>query len=215
MQFKRGAEVFTADGKQVGRIDRVVLDPKNKEIIGVVVRKGLLFTEDKVVPAGLIATATEDRVTLREKTGNLDDLTDFEERHYVPLNQPSDGSTPMFAPPVFWYPPIGAAVPYPGFTGQPYVTETEQHIPQGTVALREGAPVVSFDDKNVGGVDRIITGPDGREVTHLIISEGTLVKTRKLIPITWVDDVMEDQVRLGVDADLIAGLPEYTGDQAG
>ena len=34
MQFNQGAGVTTVDGKEAGHIDRVVIDPKTKEIIG-------------------------------------------------------------------------------------------------------------------------------------------------------------------------------------
>jgi uncharacterized protein YrrD len=45
----------------------VVLDPQTKKAIHIVVRKGFLFTEDKVVPISFISDATEDRVTLRTR----------------------------------------------------------------------------------------------------------------------------------------------------
>ena len=85
MQFKDGTSVYTFDGQDVGRVDRVVLNPKTKEVTHLVVRKGLLFAEDKIIPLHLIATATEDRVSLREGAGELDDLPPFEEIHYIPL----------------------------------------------------------------------------------------------------------------------------------
>ncbi len=43
MQFKRGAEGFTADGRKVGGIDRVVIDPRTREVSHVVIRKGFLL----------------------------------------------------------------------------------------------------------------------------------------------------------------------------
>ena len=83
MQFKDGTAVFTSTGEEVGHIDRVVIDPGTKEVTGIVVRKGFLFTEDKVVPISLIAAATDERVTLREDAGDLQALPDFEETHYI------------------------------------------------------------------------------------------------------------------------------------
>ncbi|MFN8447928.1 MAG: PRC-barrel domain-containing protein [Anaerolineae bacterium] len=41
MQFKQGTHVYTSDNQDVGTIDRVVLDPQNDEVVGLVVRKGL------------------------------------------------------------------------------------------------------------------------------------------------------------------------------
>lgn len=87
MEFKQGATVEMPTGDNVGHIARVVLDPRTKEVTHVVVRKGFLFTEDKVVPTSLIASATEDRVRLREYAGDLRQLPVFEETHYHPVNE--------------------------------------------------------------------------------------------------------------------------------
>jgi len=40
MQFNENAEVFTSTGEKVGRIDRVVIDPKSDELTHLVVKKG-------------------------------------------------------------------------------------------------------------------------------------------------------------------------------
>jgi uncharacterized protein YrrD len=81
MQFKDGADVYSASSDESGDINRVVLDPKTKEVTHIVVRKGLLFKQDKVVPIDLIAFTTEDQIVLREDAGDLERLPDFEEEH--------------------------------------------------------------------------------------------------------------------------------------
>jgi uncharacterized protein YrrD len=40
MQFTQNANVFTAQGQQVGSLKRVVLDPQTKEVTHIVVEKG-------------------------------------------------------------------------------------------------------------------------------------------------------------------------------
>jgi sporulation protein YlmC with PRC-barrel domain len=65
MQFKENAEVLTSSGEKVGRIDRVVIDPKSKELTHVVVKKGFLFTKDKVVSVDHVETTNEDRILLK------------------------------------------------------------------------------------------------------------------------------------------------------
>ena len=85
MQLKPDTQVVTADGKRVGAIDRVVLKPDTKEVTHVVVQKGFLFSEDKVVPLSLIGPATADKVTLRPDAGDLQELPNFEESYYIPV----------------------------------------------------------------------------------------------------------------------------------
>lgn len=77
MQFKQGTHVYTTDGKDVGAIDRVVLDPRTDEVTHVVVRRGWLFTEDKVVPIDLIDQAVAEQVQLRSDVRDLDRLPEF------------------------------------------------------------------------------------------------------------------------------------------
>jgi len=214
MQFKEGAKVFTADGERVGTIDRVVLEPDTKEVTHLVVQKGFLFTEDKVVPMSLVGPATEDQVTLRQDADGLEELPDFEESHYVPIDRGPEPTPGEMRPvrPLYWYPPIGAWWTIGGYTSYvkpQYVVKTEKHIPEGTVALEEGAKVVSSDGDHVGDIERIFTDPLEDRATHLLISEGLFLKEKKLVPTKWIAKIFEDAVHLAVDSDLVDSLPEY------
>jgi uncharacterized protein YrrD len=219
MQLAKGAKVFTADGERVGTIDRVVLEPESKEVTHLVVEKGFLFTEDKVVPMSLVGPATEDRVNLREGAGDLEKLPDFQETNYVAVEtvgpqgdpQPAPGS-PRWARPLYFYPPLGSWWRTTGFAdyAKPrYVAQTEKHIPEDTVALEEGAKVIGMDGEHIGDIERIFTDPVGDRATHLLIAEGLILKEKKLIPTVWMSTVLEDEVRLSVNSDLVESLPEY------
>lgn len=213
MELKKGTTVETPAGESVGHIDRVVMNPRTKEVTHVVVRKGFLFSEDKVVPISLIASTSEDRVMLREDAGDLQQLPAFEETHYHTVNESELGRESGrvgYAPPLYWYPPVIGMGPmtYP-YPGPGYVAETQENIPQGTVALKEGAKVISSDGKHVGNVERIFTEPQADRATHLLISRGLLLKERKLVPMSWVSDVTEDEAYLSVGSGTLEELREY------
>ena len=72
MIFKKGTGVRTADGKGVGKLDRVVVDPRTKEVNYIVVQQGGFGSSDsgKVVPLTLVAAADDDGITLREDAGD-------------------------------------------------------------------------------------------------------------------------------------------------
>lgn len=214
MQFKQGTPVFTASGADVGRIDRVVLDPHTDEVAGVVVRKGFLFTEDKVVPIDLVFQAFEDRVTLRQGIGDtLKNLATFEETHYIPLEDvAARAPTVDYARSLYWYPPIGMGAAYAGTYPLPiphYWVETDQNIPEGTIALKEGARVISNDEKHVGNVERVFVDSKTDKITHFLISQGLFFKARKIVPTNWVDKVTEDEVYLLVSSELLNSLHDY------
>ena len=216
MQFKDGTSVYTFDGQHVGRVDRLVLNPKTKEVTDIVVRKGILFTEDKVVPLSLIASATEDRVSLRADTGKLDELPLFEEMHYIPVDEDelrnADHPAGM-ASSLYWYPPMAGWTGYPGGVGYAYPPlyriETDLNIPKGTVALREGARVFSANNDHVGNVAQVFTEPSGDQVTSFLMSEGIFFKAKKLVPVAWIGEIQEGEIHLSVGTPILDKLPEY------
>lgn len=217
MELKEGTSVFTTGGEEVGQINRVILDPATNEVTHVVVQKGWLFTEDKVVPIDMVGSATEDKVLLQENAGEFDKLPAFEETHYIGLgeeeyrpgtNLPVSG---RYAPAYYWYPPSGY-IGYPGYGpgfygGRPMVTT--RNIPEDTIPIREGTDVMSADDEHVGEVERIFMDADSNQATHFVISQGLLFKDRKLVPTYWVTSVDEDKVHLSVNSRLLERLPSY------
>jgi uncharacterized protein YrrD len=221
MQFKENAEVLTSAGDKLGRIDRVVIDPKSNELTHLVVKKGVLFTTDKVVPLDKVDTADGDQVVLKEGPADPDDFPDFEETHYVPIDQARAYAKRDLGGlrPLAWYYPLPGGAwwrrrmgGYPGYPDPPYTRRTELNIPADTVPLEEGARVVSSDDEHVGDVERVYVGEDKQRVTHLLISQGLISKVRRLIPTMWVEHVLTDRVRLSVSRDFVEGLPEYSPD---
>ena len=183
MQFKEGAEVFTTYGERVGTIDRVVLDPQTKEVTHLVVNKGFLFMDAKVVPMSLVGAATGDQVILRSGASGLDELPDFREPHVVPIDR--------------------------GYGKPKYVVKTQENIPEDSVALEEGTKVLSSDGEHVGDIERFLTDNLEEQVTHLLISEGLILKGKKLIPTKWITYISEAEVRLSVDSNLVESLPKY------
>ncbi|MBI1259361.1 MAG: hypothetical protein GC204_17990 [Chloroflexi bacterium] len=223
MQFKQGTHVYTSDGQDAGTVDRVVLDPQTSEVSSLVVRKGWLFIEDKVVPLSLVGSATDDRITLRETKSDLQKLPQFEETYYVRAADEGvweDKPAPTrndYAEPFYSYPPVGAAwwgapgyIDYlPGDLQPEFVARSQKNIPEGNVAVREGAHVISRDGKHVGDVEEVFTDPTTNHVTHIVISQGVLFKDRKVIPTNWIKAEGEEEVTLTVDTKVVDDLPEY------
>jgi uncharacterized protein YrrD len=216
MQFKVNAEVVTSEGDKVGQVDRVVIDPGSNKLTHLVVKKGLLFTEDKVVPLELVETATEDRIVLKEGPQDPDDFPDFEETHFIPVKETETfekrGTEGLSA--LAWYYPLPGGAwwhtrmgAYPGYPKPPYVRRSELNIPEGTVPLEEGAKVVGKEGEHVGNIERVYVDDEEQRVTHLLISKGLISKSQKLIPSMWVDSVREDEVRLSVGERFVEKLP--------
>jgi uncharacterized protein YrrD len=234
LELREGAGVYTPGDDQVGKVDGFVLDPATNEVTHIIVQKGWLFPEDKVLSFDMIQTADEDRVVLKENIGDIDQLPSFEETHYI---TPSDGdpgqpgeSSPAderrraqivredasegmsaalsYAPAYYWYPPHGY-VGYPvGYYGLPPM-ETVRNIPADTVPIKEGTDVMSSDGEHVGDVERLFIDPGSNKLTHFLISQGVFFKDRKLVPAHWVSGVDDDKVHLAVAADFLEQLPSF------
>jgi uncharacterized protein YrrD len=197
IQFQKGASVLTANGQQIGALERVVLNPENKVVTDIVVRTGTLFSKaDKVVPIEYVVETTENQVVLSNEAGELESFPPLEERHLVSENTNAAQQPADIPPVVYGSPGFGPMlVPAPG---EQIVTQIEQNIPVGTVAMKEGAKVISADGKHVGNVERVLADPSVDQVTHLVISQGLFTKANKLIPISYVMTVGEDTVHLRV-----------------
>lgn len=203
MQFKEGTAVYTADGEKVGHIERFVLDPTAQQIIGLVVRAGFLFTEDKVIPVDNVERAQADRVTLKPNGNSPDDYPRFEERHYVEPDKTELHTQyqQAFASPVYYHPPLGVANWYGVVHPTPGVPVHERNIPEGTVAVKEGARVISRDGDHIGNVERVYT--DGESVSHISVSRGLFFREEILLPSIWVKTVREDEIYLSVGSSLL------------
>ena len=235
MEFKSGAKVVNAAGDTVGHVDRVVLDPRTKEITHIVVRKGTLYKTDRVLPVKYVTEANADQVMLQASVtkGELDRLPEFEETEYLLADEQDYVNRPQAntdmppvansaatmagtAPALVWYPSSPAALAgYNSMTTLPYVpavdtvTQTKRNIPENTVGLKDGARVNSADGHHVGDVERVFADEGSHRATHLLVSHGVLFKTHTPIPVTWIDTVTEKEITLAVSEKLLKGLPEY------
>jgi uncharacterized protein YrrD len=205
--FQKNANVLAANGQQIGSLERVVLNPETRVVTDIVVRTGTLFNKKaRVVPVELVVETTENQIVLRDDAGDLESFPPFEERHLIDENGDVD-QKPANAPPVIYgYP--GASPMIVPTSGEQFVTQIEQNIPAGTVAMKEGAKVISADGKHVGNVVRVLADSSVDQVTHLLISAGTFNKEKKLIPIKWVMTVGEDDIHLRVNKESIEELAD-------
>jgi len=216
MRFIKGADVFTATGEKIGTLNRVVIDVKTRDVTDLVVDRGLLETE-KVIPIGLVDPVglddpeKEDRIMLREINQSVDDFLDYETTHYVPIDQVADPSRNVET--YYWYPPVNFQMPtiggmLPGVVPD-HVFRTESNIPEGRVAIAEGARVISADDKHIGNVEQVIADSESNNITHFVVGKGFLLKEHKLVPAFWVAKVDEEKIYLSVEARLFERLPDY------
>ena len=200
MDFKEGESVYTSDGTEAGRLHRVVIDPETHAVTHIVIQRGLLNKEDKVVAVEKIISSLQDGVILDCSAEELNEMAPLNTTHLVPMTGSGGRDTYV----------SGAPGSFLNQSPEDYVVEEiTRTIPEKLVALKEGAQVVSADDDQVGNIERVVTDPQTLQVTHFIVSQGLLRKVRKIVPIGWVSMWDEDKVFLEVGTQQLKELPEF------
>jgi hypothetical protein len=171
-----------------------------------VIERGLLFTEDKLVPMDFVKSMDDQGVHLSQPKEALDKLNQFEETHYLPLDR-----TGQDIDAYYWYPPLSGINMggYPLFPQPVYIEHKETNVPENYVALRQGARVISSDGEHIGNIERFLLTQKNDQVTHLVISSGILLKEEKLVPAHWIRDASEEEVHLSVEAAFVDRLAKY------
>ena len=209
IQLHKNATVLAMDGTPIGSLERVVVNPGNKVLTDIVVRTGNLINHDeKVVPIELVSETADDQILLDERAGGLERFPSFEEEQLVGEHgETNNSSDPMVEAPLMpGY--LAISAPIPAHKKQ-IITRIEHNIPHGTVAMKEGAIVVTADGKNVGKVEGVFAEPIADQITHLLIAQGSLlVREYKLIPADWMTTLGEESIRLGVNKSMVDKLAE-------
>ncbi len=223
MKLTADAKVVLADGKEIGKVSRFVLDPRSKEITHVVVEHGLLEAREFVLPMDQISHMEEDRLVVKEGVTNVEGFSAFQPDYYVDASasQPMTSSTPFIsADPglrmYFYYPPVITGInvtnplPLSGADEIKVVKEGNHNTPEGTVILQEGAKVFSVDGHYLGDVEKLFVDTKSHKATHFLITKGIFFKESKLIPSDWVETMDEDDVRLTMKEEVLEKLPDYS-----
>lgn len=215
MHFKKNCDVVTHDKKNiVGHIDRVVIDPATDEVSHLVVKKGFLFTEDKVVPVTDIETTSE-KTTLLKKTAEPEDYPEFDETQYIPNGGVEDFNRRQTdeARQLLWYhavvkAPYLKSLPYRSDHKPLYYKKTHRNIPDDAVPLEEGADVRDAVGKHLGTIEDIYAEPETFTITHLLVTTGMIKKDRKFVPVNWIKDIVEEAVHLHINGRDFESLPD-------
>ncbi len=213
-RIQAGMDILTADNEKVGEVARLVVDPQTHEISHIVVEQGFIFKESRVLPLTWIDDTTSKAVQLRDDVDDLDTLPPFEEKEFVTELPEHEEEEDVQVLPLYWYPSHGATGwgPTGGLSlaiTSPYMIQTQQNIPEGTVALEEGMQVLDKFEEHIGDVASLFIDEDGERVTHILISKGFLLTEEKRIPAHWITRVLSDSIHLAVSRALIESLPEH------
>jgi uncharacterized protein YrrD len=206
MRVEVGARVWTTDGKDVGTIDRLIVDPSNNEIKAAVIRKGMILPRDVEVPLSTIEPGPDGSVQLTYTADQVDQLPEFSEGNYTapPAGYVHSAGYPMGG--IYW--PLGY-----GYFGAPPLAVTEaaggsavsREVRQAlrrqdleNAIIGEGSNVVDRVGEKVGEVARLVFDPDDNGLTSFVVRKGFIFTEEKELPASVITSVDNGVIYLRV-----------------
>jgi osmotically-inducible protein OsmY/sporulation protein YlmC with PRC-barrel domain len=204
--FRIGAPVFAQDGR-TGHLRAVVVDPHSRHVTHLIIHRGFLLDEDRIVPVELVERATPEGIFLHLTSQELARQPLYQEERFV-------------GPPPGWEPLPGYSVadvllwgsPYGGVTPpiQPVVEYTiRQGIPEHTIVL-ERSTEVRTRDQATGEIDHLLVDPIRQELTHLVVRFEDQPQQPLIVPFDWVEDLGDGYVLLKYTREDLRQLQQYT-----
>jgi sporulation protein YlmC with PRC-barrel domain len=194
MRINLGTKVVTADGKNVGKIDQLVVDPRSDRMQEFVIRKGFFVEHDVIVPIGWVEDRTrnddEDTVHLSKTMDEVKRLPEFVEANYV--------SAPDGMYPGLYSDPLIAGPAAYGGGGWLWPAPIYEPADQGSLG-RAGLPADTPGAARAGG-NPVAPGMmedvlQESRPGNVFISTGTDVKTRDGDKVGTVDELVVDPKR--------------------
>lgn len=215
MKLTKDAEVFSSAGEKIGSLARVVLDPDTMDVTHLVVKEGVLFTSDRLVPVQYLNRQVGRSITLNKTAEELNNMPPYDESAYVGYDRRdyTEEADVESADAVYWYPPIRTGWWTVGggvlISPKPKFVKKQEVLPDDVVALDEGAKVITRNGNEIGSVEQVIVEPEELRATHIVVSRGLIAKEHKLLPTSWIKDVTEEKVYLTIRTGFFERLPDY------
>lgn len=187
----------SAGGRDVGVVDQLVVDPQEREPEYLVVRRGRLRPRRIVVPVSLVTAVEDERVELHTSPEALEAFPDYE----VTVTKG------RYERPV----PVGGFRPVATFQpdNREFMVLTQRSVPDHSVGVSRDMPVADAHGRRVGSVHGAVADASDREGMQMLLRTADRPRSRcRVVPMDLIADVDGGQVRLRIDAEHIAGLPE-------
>lgn len=206
-EIRIGSDVYCRDAL-CGRVEKVVFNPRQRRVTHIIVGRGLLAHQDRVVPIEQVEHAGDDGVWLSITSEELEAGRSYDPAEFIAAHGPIPG--------------IGherLLLALPLWSG----LRRHRREPGGTVGMVPGRPadaqptVVAGTplygrDGPIGHVAAVLVHPDSGEVTHLVVRAGGLLGRDVIVPVDWATEITPERISLDVERRQIEELPEYRPD---
>ncbi len=204
--LRHGAGVESADGKEVGKLHAVVVDPRDNEVTHIVVNAGPHFPEPGFgapllvnVPIEEMDDAHEDKVLLKCGRDQFRDLPSYAERSFTAPVAPAGEPERTGPAQLLWNVGVALAASFSSLlTGIAMPAESfrkaafERHI-------LNDAPVWRTEPHtHIGDVERVLVNEDTDEIEALVVHRGALFHEDVVLPIEYVSEILDGVVHVRI-----------------
>jgi uncharacterized protein YrrD len=222
-----GAPVLARDGRTLGELARVVVDPGH-QVTHLVVDPGLVESgnlleaggwekpRERVLPVALVEHVGPERIQLSLDEAEFQAQPLFERREYHALDVTDAADQPDQA---HWWSRfrLGELVDYVasgfGLGAAPYIAPADitYNESPGSMAIGEGTPVWRQEPhEHLGEVERVLTSGDSATITALVLRRQGIRGEHVVLPIAAVVDLSGDTVHVRLSDQELASLRPYT-----
>lgn len=212
-----GAHVESSDGRDVGRLHSVVIDPRDNEVTHIVINAGPHFPEPgfgspelREVPIDSVEDAGEEKVVLRCSRKEFGGLPAHVETDFAPASAPPASPEKEDAAHRLWN--IGVALAASlanSATGIAMPAETVRKASFGREILND-APVWRVEPHtHIGDVERVLVDEDTEEIRDLVIRRGALFHQDVVLPMDYVTEILNGVIHVQISDDALRGLQAY------
>jgi len=215
--LRHGAHVESADGKDVGRLHSVVVDPRDNEVTHIIVNAGPHFPEPGFgapelinVPIEQMEDAGEDNVVLRCSRDEFRKLPQWVERDFTPAAPTGpEEKRPDYAHRL-WNTGVALAASFASLlTGIAVPAEKVRKASFEREILND-APVWRVEPHtHVGDVERVLVDEETDEIKELVIKRGALFGEDVVLPMDFVTEIQDGVVHVQLTDEELHGLQTY------
>lgn len=199
-----GAQVYCG-GDKCGKLAKVAVNADTMQVTHLIVEDGFLLKQSRVFPIFSVERTTPDEIHLSISVDELENYPEYREEVIErPARRHEDAHTPAA-----WREgmPHGQTVTAPVRT----VRERVRHgVPEALVVIGRGTPINGLEGQ-IGKLDHLLVEADGGEITRLVVQQGLLFATKRVLPASIVESIAEGGITVAALADELKGLPQYEG----
>jgi uncharacterized protein YrrD len=217
--IRLGDPVFSRDGHQLGTVNRVILDDRQRREKALVVHK-LLHAADRIIELSQVERVGEDSIVLRVSADEAKQLPTFVRQEFVEVtpdaalnalyeSQMPGPGTFLVAAPVTGRRTIEEATAATRLSPIPPDAKVtvDSNVPDYYDIISTGTNGIAAAGRKVGTVAEIAFDPNGF-VAGVVVREGFLFTHDAYIPVEWITDISDERIRLNVSAEQAEATPQ-------